>query len=105
MLNNISENFNPNTRSANVNVRPFPGATIDDFNDYIKPLDTQRPDYIIFHAGTNNLKSDTPDNTVRKNMDMDVYNIVESISPSTSFVNFGIIRRNDDRGLLQKSLR
>ena len=100
MLNNISENFKMNTRCAKVSVKPFPGATIDDFNDFIKPLARQKPDYIIFHAGTNNLKSDTPDHIVRKNMD--VYNIVKSISPSTSFVNSGIIRRNDDPVLTTK---
>ena len=61
VLNIISENFNLNTRSAKVNDKPFPGATMDDFNDFIKPLARQKPNYIIFHAGTNNLKSDTPD--------------------------------------------
>ena len=102
MLNNISENFNLNTCCAKLSVKPFPGATINDFNDFIKPLARRKPDYIIFHvhAGTNNLKFDTPDHIVKENMD--VYNIVKSISPSRSFVNSEIIRRNDDLVLTAK---
>ena len=104
VLSNISENFNLNTRSAKVNVKPFLGATINNFNDFIKPLARQKPDHVIFHAGTNNLKSDTPYHihVARKNMDVYTCNIVKSISPSTSFVNSGIIRRNNDPVLTAK---
>ena len=34
-------------------VRSFPGATIDDFYDYLKPLLKKKPSHIILHIGTN----------------------------------------------------
>ena len=43
-----------------VRVRSFPGATIDDMNDYIKPTTRAQPDNLIIHIGTNNLPSDEP---------------------------------------------
>ena len=41
-------------RDRKVKVKIFPGATIDDMYDYIKPLLKKCPDDIILHAGTNN---------------------------------------------------
>ena len=42
-----------------VKVRSFPGATINDMYDYIRPLLKKAPDNVILHVGTN----DTPNNT------------------------------------------
>ena len=41
-------------RDRKVKVKNFPGATIDDMYDYIKPLLEKCPDNIILHVGTNN---------------------------------------------------
>ena len=41
-------------RDKKVKVKNFPGATIDDMYDYIKPLLKKYPDNIILHVGTNN---------------------------------------------------
>ena len=38
----------------------FPGATIEDIHDYIKPVLKRKPQKIILHVGTNNLKTDKP---------------------------------------------
>ena len=35
-----------------VKVRSFPGATINDMYDYIRPLLIKAPDNVILHAGT-----------------------------------------------------
>ena len=42
-------------RGRKVKAKNFPGATIDDMYDYIKPLLKKCPDNIILHVGTNNM--------------------------------------------------
>ena len=41
-------------------VRSFPGAKTDDIESYIKPTLKNKPERIIIHDGTNDLKSNTP---------------------------------------------
>ena len=43
--------------SKNVIIRTFPGATVIDMIDYIKPSLRLQPAHIIIHVGTNDLKS------------------------------------------------
>ena len=45
----------------------FPGATIEDIGDHIKPVLRRKPKYIIVHIGTNNLRADKP-KTIKKKM-------------------------------------
>ena len=40
-------------------VKSFPGATIEDMNDYAIPTKRRNPDLIIIHAGTNDLRGNT----------------------------------------------
>ena len=40
-----------------VSVGCFPGATIEDMKDYIKPTLKRKPDHIILHIGTNNCET------------------------------------------------
>ena len=47
-------------RDRKVNVKNFPGATIDDMYNYIKPLLKKWPDNIILHVGTNNTVKSHP---------------------------------------------
>ena len=37
-------------------IKSFPGATVEDLNDYIKPSLKRKPKNIILHVGTNDLK-------------------------------------------------
>ena len=37
-------------------IKSFPGATTTDMRDYIKPSMAQKPDMIVLHTGTNDLK-------------------------------------------------
>ena len=41
-------------------VRCFPGAKTDDMESYIKPTLKNKPERIIIHCGTNDLKNSTP---------------------------------------------
>ena len=43
--------------------RSFPGAKTDDMESYIKPTLKDKPERIIIHCGTNNLKNSTPQST------------------------------------------
>ncbi|CAB4014407.1 Hypothetical predicted protein, partial [Paramuricea clavata] len=38
-------------------VKPFPGATVSDMEDFVKPLTRRTPDKMILHVGTNDLRS------------------------------------------------
>ena len=60
MLNMIQENYNVNTKTANVKVHTFSGATIEDLHDYILPIARKEPDNLIIHVGTYNIRNDTP---------------------------------------------
>ena len=42
-----------------IKVKSFPGATIEDMYDYIKPLLRKYPKNMILHIGTNNTINDT----------------------------------------------
>ena len=48
-----------------IKVWPFPGATINDMYDYIKPLFKKAPDNVILNVGTN----DAPNSTSRTILD------------------------------------
>ena len=44
-------------RKKNVKVRSFPGATTSDMTDFVKPIIRKKPESVILHVGTNDLKS------------------------------------------------
>ncbi|CAB4046059.1 Werner syndrome ATP-dependent helicase-like, partial [Paramuricea clavata] len=42
-----------------VSVKAFSGSSVEDMQDYIKPLIRKKPDTMILHVGTNDIKDDT----------------------------------------------
>ncbi|CAB4021832.1 Tetratricopeptide repeat 28, partial [Paramuricea clavata] len=42
-----------------VSVKAFSGSRVEDMQDYIKPLIRKKPDTMILHVGTNDIKDDT----------------------------------------------
>jgi 3-methyladenine DNA glycosylase AlkC len=48
----------------------FPGATVEDMVDFVKPIIRKRPKKIILHVGTNNLKRDNPKKIGKKIIDL-----------------------------------
>ena len=46
--------------NGDVKVRAHPGATVTDLLDYLKPISRKQPSHLILHAGTNDIKSQTP---------------------------------------------
>ena len=47
-----------------VKIRCHPGATTDDFIEYIRPTTCKKPDMIIIHTGTNDIQNKV--NTLQK---------------------------------------
>ena len=103
MLNNIEDRFNLNTKKANVSIQAFPGSTIEDFKDYVAPLARKKPDALIVHIGTNNVRSDTP-KKVTENL-IQLHRYVKSIAPETKLVLSNIIRRHDYQNLGKKIIK
>ena len=93
MLNMIQENYNVNTKTANVKVPAFSGATIEDLHDYILPIARKEPDNLIIHAGTNNIRNDTSEKIVEKLMKL--HDHVSSIASTSKIALSNIIRRHD----------
>ena len=62
MLHGIVEN--KLNGKLHVKVRPFPGAFVDDLEDYLKPLLKKKPSILILHVGTNDTTNCSSDNIV-----------------------------------------
>ena len=74
-------------------IRPHPGATTIDIYDYIKPELRQKPDVVIVHCRTNDIRNNI--NTVKK-----IKRLVKEIEENNhenipQVVIFNIIKRND----------
>ena len=61
--------------SERVTVKSFSGATVDDMKDFIKPILRKKPEKLILHFGTNDLRNTDP-----KAVADNVSNLVQSIN-------------------------
>ena len=52
------------SRKNNVKIYCFPGSTMEDMTDFVKPLLKKNPSHFIFHVGTNDLSCYSPDKIV-----------------------------------------
>ena len=81
-------------QNHNVYVRSFYGAKVKCMKDYVKPcILEKKPDYVIFHVGTNELNSELPPERIAKSI-IDVAKNTQSNSGIISIS--GIVPRNDD---------
>ena len=89
------------SQDANVKVLPFSGAKAGDMSDYASPTLKTKPDSIILHVGTNNLKSkDSPDRIQTKVSEL--AKEIKSKCPQTKLAISSIIKRDDDKSLNSK---
>ena len=56
-------------RDRKVKIKNFPGATVDDMYDYVKPMLKKCPDNIILHVGTNNTVNESSKEVLGKLLD------------------------------------
>lgn len=80
-------------KDNHVVVRPFPGATADDLKDYIKPLLRRKPNSMILHIGTNNLRNDIPSAVTDKIVE--VCESIENALPECKIAVSEITTRQD----------
>ena len=86
--------------NGNVKVRAHPGATVTDMLDYLKPISRKQPSHLILHAGTNDIKSQTPVE-IFGNFER-VKDMIANESPETRLVISSLILRNDNIELNSK---
>ena len=88
------------SRSAKVKVSSFPGCTIMDMRDHIKPVLRRNPNAIVMHVGTNSLRSSASVHNCAE----EIVNLAAMISNESSadLVISGIILRSDDEVLIVK---
>ena len=82
-------------------VRPYPGTTVSDMEDYVKPLVRRSPENVILHVGTNDLRSCPP-----RNIADSILNLVTQVkqdSPTTSVGVSELIIRTDSDALARKA--
>lgn len=82
----LSRNYNSYSRS-------FPGATIEDITDYMKPSLRRKPDVMVIHDGANNIASDSPESI--KDKMSNVVNAIRDKNPSIKIAFSSIIKRRD----------
>ena len=87
-------------REVKVKVRSFPGSTVRDLQDYIKPTLREAPQGIIVHSGTNDIPSSSP-NTIVDSL-VSLCTDIEKELPNTSIAISEIITRNDRQMLNTK---
>lgn len=81
-------------------VKPFPGATVQDMNDFINPLIRKKPDKMILHIGTNDLKSSRP-KVVAESI-LKLVTRIKEASPNTAVGISALLVRNDNHELAVK---
>ena len=82
-------------------VKSFAGATIEDMEDYLKPVIRKEPETIVLHIGTNDLRNLSP-----KQVAEGITNLGSQIneeSPNTNIVIFSILLRTDNSQLAVKA--
>ena len=75
MLKNLKRreiNSELQSRGITTHVKTFPGATAEDMKFYIQPALKSKPEAVIVHCGTNNMRSEEPHVVVRKIIDVAV---------------------------------
>ena len=91
---------NVHSRSLNLSlkeyfsvVKSFPGATTQDMKDYIKPTISRKPDMVILHTGTNDLKSNQNPSDIAN----EIVNLAKNIKNSGTEVSISALIPRGDR--------
>lgn len=80
-------------RANKVKVDPHSGAVVEDLKDYINPILRRKPDNIILHIGTNNLKRDKPNEIADKIVE--IAETIEENLPDCKIAISKLITRSD----------
>ena len=100
MIKHLNPRQLQNGINCKVAIKTFSGAGIDDMFHYVRPTVSTRPDEIILHIGTNDLKNKSPETFARS-----VVNLGNSIKRENNEIKLtlsSIINRSDDAFLEEK---
>ena len=81
---------------GNIKVRSFPGATLDDMIDYLRPLLRKRPDRVLLHAATNNAISHDSHEIIQKILDVKAF-IENEVKGCTVIISSPINRLDNQK--------
>lgn len=73
-------------------VRPFPGASVDDMLQYLKPLLKKFPDTIIVYVGTNDCAKES--SVLDKVLNLQTF--MQNFLPHCKMITPNVIDRTDD---------
>ncbi|XP_022785905.1 uncharacterized protein LOC111326225 [Stylophora pistillata] len=89
------------SRNSRVKVSSFPGCTMEDMQDFVKPVLRKKPDEIILHVGTNSLRScDTRPRACAEEI-IDLAKMVSCESPAKIALS-SLLCGSDDEALASK---
>ena len=74
-------------------VKSFPGATTQDMKDYIKPTISRKPDMVILHTGTNDLKRNQNPSDIAN----EIVSLAKNIKNSGTEVSISALIPREDR--------
>ena len=77
-------------------VKSFPGATIEDMEDFVKPLLRKKPDNVVLHIGTNDLNTVQEPRLAAEGI-VNLALQIEGDAPETNLAISGLIARADDK--------
>ena len=81
------------SKTKKIKVRSFPGAVVEDFAYFMKPLLKNTPTHVILYCGTNNLRIDTPEQIVEKLKKIETE--IKNICPSAKVIISSVTCRFD----------
>ena len=88
-------------QNRKVTIKTFPGARIDDMKHYAVPTLTTKPNTLIVHIGTNDLRNNTPSNLLSSLEDLGEM-IMQYTNKNTNLIWSEIITRTHDPTLTNK---
>ena len=81
-------------------MKSFPGATVEDMKHYVCQLLKNKPEILILHVGTNNIRDDDPQTLADKICSLKDF--IEELSPETRVIVSSLTVRTDFQGAIQK---
>ena len=83
----------------NVKVRCFPGATISDMFDYLKPLFKNNPESVIIHIGTNDSTKSSSRELLDKMLELKSF-ISSNLPTSKVIISSPVLRTDNGKAML-----
>lgn len=91
------EGWRISSKSNRVSVKSFAGAKVEDMMHHVRPTLNYKPDNIVLHVGTNNLKQNSPSEITEKILQL--CQLIRMESPNTNLAISELMPRKDSTEL------